>query len=227
MKISNGLPSFRFETIPDGLPPPENKDASQHVATTFKSLHETALGPLKSVLAKVSASYSPVTCMVADFLMYFALKASKELRIPGVLFWTAGGGPLICYDEYRNLIQKGLMPLKVNVFIWKLRLDKLPTLANMDKKGIDVASLLCPVCNAHVENVDHLFFSCGMAQDLWGLLARWCTLDIPEVSNIVEWFSWLDATYVSKHARTILEGIASTMLWSILNFRNAWIFFDD
>nr|GEV22072.1 7-deoxyloganetin glucosyltransferase-like [Tanacetum cinerariifolium] len=86
----NGLPSFRFETIPDGLPPPENKDASQHVATTFKSLHETALGPLKRVLAKVSASYSPVTCMVADFLMYFALKASKELRIPGVLSGLQG-----------------------------------------------------------------------------------------------------------------------------------------
>ncbi|GJZ00491.1 RNA-directed DNA polymerase, eukaryota [Tanacetum coccineum] len=75
----------------------------------------------------------------------------------------------------------------------ELRLDKLPTLANMDKKGIDVASLLYPVCNAHVENVDHLFFSCGMAQDLWGLLVRWCTLDISDVSNIVEWFSWLDA----------------------------------
>ena len=49
-------------------------------------------------------------------------------------------------------------------------------------------------------------------------------LDIPEVSNIVEWFSWLDAAHVSKHAKTILEGIASTMLWSIWNFRNAWIF---
>ena len=63
-----------------------------------------------------------------------------------------------------------------------------------------------------------------MAQDLWGLLARWCTLDILEVSNIVEWFSWFDVTHVSKHARTILEGIASTMLRSIWNFRNAWIF---
>ncbi|GKB88583.1 RNA-directed DNA polymerase, eukaryota, reverse transcriptase zinc-binding domain protein [Tanacetum coccineum] len=58
------------------------------------------------------------------------------------------------------------IPIKVNIFIWKLRLDKLPTLANIDKKGIDVASLLCPICNAHVENVDHLFFSCGMAHDL-------------------------------------------------------------
>ncbi|GJZ21485.1 RNA-directed DNA polymerase, eukaryota, reverse transcriptase zinc-binding domain protein [Tanacetum coccineum] len=116
------------------------------------------------------------------------------------------------------------IPIKINIFIWKLRLDKLPTLANMDKKCIGVASFLCPVCNAPVENVDHLFFSCGMAQDLWGLLARWCTLDIPEVSNIVEWFSWLDAAHVSKHARTILEGVASTMLWSIWNFHNAWIY---
>ncbi|GKE76285.1 hypothetical protein Tco_1542405 [Tanacetum coccineum] len=47
-----GLPSFRFETIPDGLPPSENKDVSQGTAVTLKSLHETALGPLKSVLAR-------------------------------------------------------------------------------------------------------------------------------------------------------------------------------
>ena len=112
----------------------------------------------------------------------------------------------------------------MNVFIWKLRLNKLPTLVNMDKIGIDVASLLCPVCNDHVETVDHLFFSCGMAKDLWGLLASWCSLDIPEVSNIAGWFSWLDASHGSKYARTILEGIVSTMLWSIWKFRNAWIF---
>ncbi|GJT03372.1 hypothetical protein Tco_0824541 [Tanacetum coccineum] len=60
--------------------------------------------------------------------------------------------------------------------------------------------------------------------DLWGLLARWYALDIPEVSNIVEWYSWLDTAHVSNHARSILEGIASTMLWSIWNFRNASVF---
>ncbi|GJY14799.1 RNA-directed DNA polymerase, eukaryota, reverse transcriptase zinc-binding domain protein [Tanacetum coccineum] len=116
------------------------------------------------------------------------------------------------------------IPIKVNIFIWRLRLDKLPTLVNMDRKGIDVDSLICPICNEHVENVDHLFFSCEMAHDLWGLLARWCTLDIPEVSNITEWFSWLDDAHVSKSARIILEGIASTIMWSVWNLRNAWIF---
>ncbi|GJR98227.1 RNA-directed DNA polymerase, eukaryota, reverse transcriptase zinc-binding domain protein [Tanacetum coccineum] len=107
------------------------------------------------------------------------------------------------------------IPIKVNVFIWRLTLDKLSTLVNMDRKGIDVDSLLCLICKAHVENVDHLFFSCEMAHDLWGLMARWCNLDIPEVSNITEWFSWLDDAHVSKSARVILEGIASTMLWFI------------
>nr|GEU37770.1 RNA-directed DNA polymerase, eukaryota, reverse transcriptase zinc-binding domain protein [Tanacetum cinerariifolium] len=89
------------------------------------------------------------------------------------------------------------------------------SVSKLQAKGIDLLALCAR------SNVDHLFFSCGMAQDLWGLLARWCTLDIPEVSNIVKWFSWLDVAHVSKHARTILEGIASTMLWSIWNFRNA------
>ncbi|GKB75793.1 hypothetical protein Tco_0942688, partial [Tanacetum coccineum] len=53
---------------------------------------------------------------------------------------------------------------------------------------------------------------------------RWCQLDFPVISNIAEWFSWLDSAHLSKYARSNLEGIASTMLWSIWNFRNAWIF---
>ncbi|GJY22029.1 RNA-directed DNA polymerase, eukaryota, reverse transcriptase zinc-binding domain protein [Tanacetum coccineum] len=117
------------------------------------------------------------------------------------------------------------IPIIVNVFMWKLRLDKLPTLVNMDRKGIEVASLLCPVCNKHVESVDHLFFLCGMTRDIWGLLARWCDLDILKVYNIAEWFRWLDVAHVSKNDRLILERVATMMMWSIWNFRNALIFF--
>ncbi|GKD78282.1 RNA-directed DNA polymerase, eukaryota, reverse transcriptase zinc-binding domain protein, partial [Tanacetum coccineum] len=115
-----------------------------------------------------------------------------------------GGDKSNQLDELLEAIRNVSLFVSADGWKWELdMLDKLPTLANMDKKGIDVASLLCPVCNAHVENVYHLFFSCGMAQNLWGLLARWCTLDILEVSNIVEWFSWLDDAHVSKHARTM------------------------
>ena len=69
---------------------------------------------------------------------------------------------------------------------------KLPTRMNMDRKGIDVGSLLCLVRSDYVENINHLFFSCGMTHDLWALLAIWCDLNIPVVPNIAEWLLWLD-----------------------------------
>nr|GEW59915.1 feruloyl CoA ortho-hydroxylase 1 [Tanacetum cinerariifolium] len=115
------------------------------------------------------------------------------------------------------------VPIKVNIFMWRLSLDKLGTLENMDRKGSDVASLLCPVCCEYVENVNHLF-SCGMSRDLWTSLASWCDLNIPVIANLSEWMSWLDACQVTKKARIILEGIVASMLWSIWKFRNDLIF---
>nr|GEU38325.1 myosin heavy chain-related protein [Tanacetum cinerariifolium] len=46
---------------------------------------------------------------------------------------------------------KGI-PIKVNIFMWRLKLNKLPTLANLVQKGIDINSLLCPICDNYVEN---------------------------------------------------------------------------
>ncbi|GJZ81420.1 RNA-directed DNA polymerase, eukaryota, reverse transcriptase zinc-binding domain protein [Tanacetum coccineum] len=65
------------------------------------------------------------------------------------------------------------IPIKVNIFLWRLSLNKLPSRVNLDRKGIDVDSLLCPICHEDVETVNHIFFSCEMAKDLWPLLARW------------------------------------------------------
>ncbi|GKC01709.1 hypothetical protein Tco_0987845 [Tanacetum coccineum] len=64
-----GWPSFRFETILDGLSSPQNYDATQDTPTMAKSVDETALVPFKSLLTKINDSYSPVTCIVADVLM--------------------------------------------------------------------------------------------------------------------------------------------------------------
>ncbi|GKC75242.1 RNA-directed DNA polymerase, eukaryota, reverse transcriptase zinc-binding domain protein, partial [Tanacetum coccineum] len=71
------------------------------------------------------------------------------------------------------------IPIKVNVFIWRLLLNKLATRVNLDRKGIDVCLILCPLCMDDVETVNHIFFSCNMAKDLWGLFASWWELDIP------------------------------------------------
>lgn len=44
-----------------------------------------------------------------------------------------------------------LAPIKVNVFSWRLRLDKLPVMVNLEKRGRHIHSLLCPLCDDGVE----------------------------------------------------------------------------
>ncbi|XP_055834492.1 7-deoxyloganetin glucosyltransferase-like [Solanum dulcamara] len=109
----NGLPSFRFETIPDGLPPCD-PDATQDISSLCKSTTTTCLGPFKELLAKLNATYNvpPVSCIVSDGSMSFTLSAAQDLGIPQVLFWTPSACGLLCYMHYRDLVEKGYTPLK-------------------------------------------------------------------------------------------------------------------
>ena len=103
-------------------------------------------------------------------------------------------------------------------------LNKLPIIVNLDKRDIDVGSLLCPICMDDVETVNHIFFSCNMAKDLWSLFAKWWEIDIPVCANISECFEWLDDLTVSNKVRSFIDGVGDTMLWHIWKFRNELIF---
>nr|GEV28411.1 RNA-directed DNA polymerase, eukaryota [Tanacetum cinerariifolium] len=72
-------------------------------------------------------------------------------------------------DDY--LLPKGdvqtrwvkVVPIKINVFAWRVRLDKLPTRLNLSLRGVEIPSIMCSLCNSSVESASHLFFyvSCG------------------------------------------------------------------
>ncbi|GKF76197.1 hypothetical protein Tco_0225641, partial [Tanacetum coccineum] len=49
-----------------------------------------------------------------------------------------------------------------------------------------------------------------MSPDLRARLARWCDLNIPEISNLSEWISWLDSCQVTKKARFDFFGVQTT-----------------
>ncbi|CAL2266915.1 unnamed protein product [Prunus armeniaca] len=62
-----GLPGFRFEAIPDGLPP-FDKDATQDVPALSDSIRKNRLGPFKELLDKLGelSEVDPVTCIISD-----------------------------------------------------------------------------------------------------------------------------------------------------------------
>ncbi|GJX71210.1 RNA-directed DNA polymerase, eukaryota [Tanacetum coccineum] len=56
------------------------------------------------------------------------------------------------------------IPIKVNVFSWRARRDRLPTRVNLSRRGVLLDSHLCPLCNAAMEDVQHVFFRCDVAR---------------------------------------------------------------
>ncbi|XP_021817337.1 7-deoxyloganetin glucosyltransferase-like [Prunus avium] len=109
----DGLPSFRFETIPDGLPPTD-ANATQDVTALCFSTRKNCLAPFRDLLSKLNSlpDSPPVTCIVSDGGMTFTLDAAQELGIPEVIFQTLSACGLMCYVQCRPLIERALIPLK-------------------------------------------------------------------------------------------------------------------
>ncbi|KAK0576604.1 hypothetical protein LWI29_020459 [Acer saccharum] len=112
-KALDGLPTFRFETIPDGLPPMD-VDATQDIPSLCFSTRKHGLAPFKQLLNKLndSSDAPPVTCIVSDGVMSFTLDAAEELGVPEVLFWTTSACGFLAYCHVHQLIEKGYTPLK-------------------------------------------------------------------------------------------------------------------
>ncbi|CAH9078448.1 unnamed protein product [Cuscuta europaea] len=107
------LPSFRFETIPDGLPP-SDADATQDIPSLCESTTTTCLGPFKELLARLNGDPAtpPVSCIVSDGIMSFTLAAGDELGVPVVFLWTISACGFLGYMHYAQLMENGYTPFK-------------------------------------------------------------------------------------------------------------------
>ncbi|PRQ20707.1 putative 7-deoxyloganetin glucosyltransferase [Rosa chinensis] len=109
----DGLPSFQFKTIPDGLPPTD-KNATQDIPALCESTRKYCLPHFRELLGKLNseADSPPVSCVVSDGIMSFTLDEAEELGVPAVLFWTTSACGFMCYIQYQHLVEKGYTPLR-------------------------------------------------------------------------------------------------------------------
>lgn len=63
--------------------------------------------------------------------------------------------------------------IRINIFSWRLALDRLPTRVVLDRRGIDLPSLLCPICEGIVESSSRLFFYCSLSDNVNFQVFRW------------------------------------------------------
>ncbi|GJX54394.1 RNA-directed DNA polymerase, eukaryota [Tanacetum coccineum] len=151
--------------------------------------------------------------------------------------WDLNGGGDFCVKDARDLVDEVLLPkenvatrwiktipIKVNVFAWKLHLDRLPTRSNLLKRGIQVQSSLCPICNVLQEDTSHLFFSCDVALAISRLICRWWNVSWSPVDSYSGWLKWFNSIRLGSKLKGILEDVFYVSWWCLWNFRNQLLF---
>ncbi|PHU20395.1 7-deoxyloganetin glucosyltransferase [Capsicum chinense] len=127
----DGLSSFCFESIPDGLPTPSNEDATQDILSLCEACKKCLVHPFRDLVTRLNSNSSsamnfpPVTCIVSDLGMSFTHQVSEELDIPNVGFWASSCGALLSFIHYPKLVHEGYFPLKDHSYLTNGHLDTI------------------------------------------------------------------------------------------------------
>ncbi|KAF5746671.1 flavonol 3-O-glucosyltransferase [Tripterygium wilfordii] len=111
------MPRFRFETIPDGVPP-SDPNATQSVTELLYYTKKHSVVPLRDLILRLNSTTShekgvpPVSCIISDGIMCFAIKVARELGLPVTQFWTASTCGFLAYLQFVELVKRDIFPLK-------------------------------------------------------------------------------------------------------------------
>lgn len=65
---------------------------------------------------------------------------------------------------------------KVNILIRRVLRDRFITFLSLSKLGLDISSIMCPVCDVEVEQLDHLFLKYEFAIRTWDAVFKCLSL---------------------------------------------------
>nr|GEZ11035.1 hypothetical protein [Tanacetum cinerariifolium] len=144
-----------------------------------------------------------------DFTIASARKVIDDKFLPSVL----------CKTRWNKFV-----PRKINVHVWKVKMDAFPTRFNMSRRGISINSILCGNCDVKAETTSHLFFSCQMARDVSKHIAHWWSVPEYEFGTYDEWSSWFEEVHLPAMNKSMFEGVFYVAWWLLWWFRNKKIF---
>nr|GEX37072.1 putative RNA-directed DNA polymerase, eukaryota, reverse transcriptase zinc-binding domain protein [Tanacetum cinerariifolium] len=116
-----------------------------------------------------------------------------------VCYWTIANNDMFSVSSTRQHIDSYFMfaldiltqsnktiPHKVNIFIWRFMLDRLPHRLNLSRE-INIHTIGFSSCNGNVESSNHIFFGCGIANDIWSNVRNWCDITFHSCSSFDHW----------------------------------------
>nr|GEW02537.1 RNA-directed DNA polymerase, eukaryota [Tanacetum cinerariifolium] len=89
-----------------------------------------------------------------------------------------------------------VMPIKINIHAWKVKMDCLPTRLNISRQ----------------------------ARQVWVKIASWWDVNYMVFSSYAKWLDWFSSLQLHPKHKNLFEGVCFTMWWYMWNFRNKSIF---
>ncbi|XP_021975294.1 uncharacterized protein LOC110870420 [Helianthus annuus] len=117
------------------------------------------------------------------------------------------------------------LPIKVNFFVWRLRLDRIPTRSALLRRNISMPSCVCPLCETGIETAQHLLLAeCIFAAEVWSRVHRWCRI-VPNYNNsILDLLNLKDVSLNSKWEQKLIRGVFMITCWVLWKERNNKVF---
>ncbi|XP_010675656.2 uncharacterized protein LOC104891638 [Beta vulgaris subsp. vulgaris] len=122
-------------------------------------------------------------------------------------------------------IWKGLVPLRIEIFVWFAIHGKLNTRDKLVRLGIIPAdNIFCAFCGEVAEDSNHLFTHCSFSREIWSWwLGMWGTYwAFP--FNLRDSFLQWRAPFGDKFFKKVWAAIFFIILWSLWKERNCRIF---
>nr|GEV38069.1 RNA-directed DNA polymerase, eukaryota [Tanacetum cinerariifolium] len=116
------------------------------------------------------------------------------------------------------------IPIKINVFAWRARLDRLSTRSNLVRRGVVLDSSLCPLCGLVPEDIHHVLFRCDTVKLVFRMVGRWWDLDWRDLLSFSDWNAWFSAIRLPSRIKLILKGVFYVAWWHLWVYRNRSIF---
>ncbi|KAG6535690.1 hypothetical protein ZIOFF_000713 [Zingiber officinale] len=112
----DGLPDFRFASIPDGISPSNDGDEhKQDIPNYSLAIKNNCPAPFLKLLSAINDPNSgvpPVNCVISDCFASFTLNATAKLGIPNVFYCPSSVCGFLDFYYCKELMERGIIPLK-------------------------------------------------------------------------------------------------------------------
>ncbi|GJY90539.1 RNA-directed DNA polymerase, eukaryota, reverse transcriptase zinc-binding domain protein [Tanacetum coccineum] len=106
-------------------------------------------------------------------------------------------------NKTQDTLWNKLAPKKVNVFVWRVLHGRIPIRVELDKRGVELDSILCPCCDESLESCDHSLVMCNVAKSVWDKIFKWWKISPINVFSANDLFCCSGNVAVESYSRAL------------------------